>query len=123
MLLTRECSIPGDLGIHFKRPAVDAAGHGLGGFHTLMSEPVGNIEAAHAVVAEADDFVVRIELLQIRGYGAHGDEYSAIDPTEGVFVRFADVDEEELVATVEALFDFASRDFEIVHCRLPRRNV
>jgi hypothetical protein len=34
-------------------------------------------------------------------------------------VRFADIDQEELFGTVQALFDLTGRDFEIVHWMAP----
>ncbi len=109
------------MGSIFEGPTVDAAGHGLGGLHALMAEPIRDIEAAHTVMAEADDVVVGVEFLEIGGNGAHGNEHGAFNVAEGVFVGFADVDEEEFIAPVKALFHFASGDFEIVHAMLPER--
>jgi len=51
-----------------------------------MAEPVGDVETAHAVMTEADDIVIDVELLQIGGNRAHGDEHGAFDAAEGVFV-------------------------------------
>src|SRR4029077_8507304 len=104
-------SVARNLGIDLERPAIDAASHGLGGFDALVAEPVGNIEAAHAVMTEADDVVVGVELLKIRGNGAHGNEHSACDAAEGVFVGLTDINEEEFITAVEALFDFNCGDF------------
>lgn len=104
-------SVARDLGIDVEGPAIDAASQGLGGFHALMAEPVGNIETAHAVMTEADDVVVGVELLEIGGNGAHGNEHSAFDVAKGMFVGLADIDEEELVAAVEPLLDFNCGDF------------
>ena len=104
-----------NLGIDFEGPAIDAASHGLGGFDALMAEPVGDIKTAHAVMTETDDVVVGVEPLKIGRNGAHGDEHGTFDAAEGVFVGLAYIDEEEFVATVEALFDFECGDFEIVH--------
>jgi len=56
-----------DFGIDFKGPAVDAAGEGFGSGDALLAEPVDYIEAAHTVVAVADDRFFGVELLEIRG--------------------------------------------------------
>src|SRR6202051_3399800 len=47
--------IAGDFGIDFEGPAIDAACEGFGGGDALLAEPVDYVEAAHAVVAVADD--------------------------------------------------------------------
>jgi hypothetical protein len=62
-------------------------------------------------MTEADDVVVGVELLKIRGNGAHGDEHSSFDAAEGVFVGLTDINEEEFITAVEALFDFNCGDF------------
>jgi len=46
---------------------------------------------AHAVVAVADDRFVGVELLEIRGNRAHGDEDGTFDAALGVFPGFAHV--------------------------------
>ena len=93
-------------GINFEGPAVDTACQGFGGGDALLTEPVDDIEAAHAVVAITDDRLVGVEFLQIRRNRAHGDEDSAFDTALGIFPGFAHVNEEEFFAVVEALFQF-----------------
>jgi len=110
-------SIAGNPGIDFGGPAIDASGHGFGGWHALVAEPVGHVEAAHTVVAEANDIFAGIELLKICRDCAHGDEQGAVNTAKSVFVRFADVNEQEFFAAVETRFDLTGRDFKIVHGR------
>jgi hypothetical protein len=81
----------------------------------LGAEPVGYVQAAHSVVAIEDDVLVGIELLEIRGNGAHGNQFGAFDAALRVFPRFADVDEQHFVAAIEAQFYFLWCDFEIIH--------
>jgi len=93
-----------DAGIDFEGPSIDATGEGFGGGDALLAEPVDDVEAAHAVVAVADDRFVGVELLKIRRDCAHGDEDGAFDTALGVFPGLADVYEHEFLAVVEALF-------------------
>jgi len=82
---------------------------------SLCAEPIGYIQTAHSVVAIENDILVGIELLEIRGNGAHGNEFGAFDAALRVFPRLADIDQQEFFATVETGFDFLWSDFEIVH--------
>jgi hypothetical protein len=62
-------------------------------------------------MTEADNVVIGVKRLEIGRNGTHGNEHGAFDAAEGVFVGLSDIDEEEFVATVEALFDFNCGDF------------
>ena len=73
----------------------------------MLTEPVDDVQAAHAVVAVTDNWVVGVEFLETGRDGAHGDEDGTFDAALGVFPGFADVDEEEFFAVVEALLEFS----------------
>ena len=103
------------MGIDFLGPAFDAAGQGFCGGDTLVAEPYGYVEAAHAVVAIADYVVVDVEGLQICRDLAHGDQLGAFDATHVEFPWFSDIDEEDFFAAIEALFEFDGGQFEIGH--------
>jgi hypothetical protein len=61
--------VAGDGGVDGAGPRVNAAGEGLDLLETLIAEPHSDAEGTSAVVAENDDWGVRIEL----GVGARGD--------------------------------------------------
>ncbi len=60
----------------------------------------------HAFVGE------RFQALEFGGNGAHGDQLGAFDAGGLEFDGFADVDEDELLAGVQAELHFLRRDFE-----------
>ena len=72
----------------------------------MLAEPIHDVEAAHSVVAVTDDRLVRVELLQIRWNRTHWNKDGAFDAALSVFPRFADVNQEEFFAVVEALLQF-----------------
>jgi hypothetical protein len=119
-LLISMMLIARDLRIDFEGPAINAPGHGFGRLHPLLAEPIGDVQAAHAVMAETDNVVVRVDLLEIGGDGAHGNQDRAFDMAEGVFMGLANIDKKKLFTTVQALLHFACRDFEIVHATSPK---
>src|SRR5262249_17890085 len=65
--------------IDLLRPAVDPSRQRLRLFDSLPPQPNGNIQAAHAVMAIANDSVIRVECLQIRWYGRHRNQPGAFN--------------------------------------------
>ena len=81
-----------------------------------MAEPSSGIERALTAVAEDDNAVVIVvggfEGGEIIGNIAEGDEFGAFDGGGLIFPRLAHVDEEDIFASVELLFDFLRSDFD-----------
>ena len=73
---------------------IDAAGEGLDVFEALLAQPHGDIERAHAVVAENDSGLVGVEFLEARGDIAHGDMRRSGDSGDLELPGFADVKEQ-----------------------------
>jgi len=72
----------------------------------LVAEPNGDVEAAYAVMAIADYVFVDVERLEMCGNLAHGDQLGACDAAEIKFPGFADIDQQEFFAAIEALSEF-----------------
>ena len=80
---------------------------------SAFAKPGGDVEAANSVVAEDDDgFLAIFELSQTGRNGSHGNEHGAIDAGQGVFVGFADVDEEDGLALGKNIADGFHGDFK-----------
>jgi hypothetical protein len=56
-----------------------------------VTKPVGDIEAAHAVMTVADTVFVAVEFLEVLGNRAHRDELRAFDAALSVLLGFADI--------------------------------
>jgi hypothetical protein len=95
-------------------PEVDAAGQGGTVFDALAAEPVDDIEAADAVMAEDDEELVvsqGIEMLEAGGDGVHRDELGVSDAGDGVLIGLTDI-EEDGFAGGEFLLSCEGGDFE-----------
>jgi hypothetical protein len=113
--LHKNNSVAGDFGVDLGGPAIYAACHGFGVSNALGAKPVGYILATHAVVAIEDDIYIGIEFLKIRGNGAHGNEFGALDTALRMLPRLSNIDEQNFFAAINTRFYFLWCDFEIIH--------
>jgi hypothetical protein len=74
-----------------------------------LGECHGDLHAAHAVVADDDEFAISGEVVNPRGSLAHGENARAGDGGDGDFLPFPDVDQFERLSGGEALLDFGGR--------------
>ncbi len=82
---------------------------------TLPAQPVYDIQAAYAVMAEHDERGfgrLDLQVTESGWDGAHGDQIAAGDPGERVFMRFSNINEMKLLTGVDAPLDVLRGDFE-----------
>src|ERR1035437_2360677 len=100
--------------IHCPRPAVDPTAHGLNFFVSLLAEPVGDRQRAHAVMAHHHDVIVGIEfLLSAHRNVSHGNVLGAFDAGCFILPSLANVEQGECFAALLQRLDLAGRDFEV----------
>ena len=109
--------IAGDRAIDFQRPGVDAAGHVLGLFKSLLAEKLGYAEATASVVAVDNDaaLLVRLKLGDAGRDLAHWDVQRAVDFGRSDFAGFAAVKENERFLLIAKLFHGDNVDFDREH--------
>lgn len=115
------CSVAGDVGIDGAGPGVDATGYGLGVGEALVAEPDGDVEGAGAVVAEDEDGLVFVELLEgALGDVAHGHEGGAFDVGGVVLPGLTYVEEQRRVGGSKLGLQVVDGDLEIhAVCMVP----
>ncbi len=90
-------AVPRHSRINHHTPGVDSTCHAGAGFDALLAQPLNHVHTADSVVTIDDQrsFVrARVQVLQCRGYGAHGDQLAAPRiraRLRGEFVRLADI--------------------------------
>ena len=109
--------IAGDRAIDFQRPGVDAAGHVLGLFKSLLAEKLGYAEATASVVAMDNDaaLLVRLKLGDAGRNFSHRDVQRAVDFGRSDFAGFAAVEENERFLLIAKLFHGDNVDFDREH--------
>ena len=108
-----------DRRVHYNAPGIDASGHALARRHTLIAEPIHDVQAAYAVVAEDDQRVVvgfGLEILQAFGDAPHRDQRGAFNKSDRKFVRLTNVDEHQLLPRVDAALDVLRADLKWEDC-------
>src|SRR5206468_1329972 len=91
-------------GVDFVAPGQYSALH-VASVEAVLLEEVDGFRAARSAFAVSDNFDVLIDLTQPFRQFAEGNEFRRGDAPDLEFVGFADVDELELVATVNFGFD------------------
>lgn len=101
-----------DCGVYGAGPGVYASCQGLDVLEALVAQPHGDVEGAGAVVAEDNDWGVRIEF----GVGAgwhvpHGDQMGVGEVGGLVFPGLANVEQERRIGLLAALGEGFGGDF------------
>src|ERR1022692_2794305 len=117
----RASMIARDGGIDFEAPAVDAAGHAHRILQSLAAQPLRDLQAAHAMVAEQHQLsIAGAQRLQRLRHAAHGNQFRARDMGLLMLERFAHVHHANLFACIEAPLDFTWIDLYCRHVALRR---
>src|SRR5206468_4044634 len=99
--------IPIDLGIDLATPGIDASGHARALRQTLLPQPFHYRQAANSMVTEYDQRHRRfLQAVKLLGDIPHGDQRSALDAANLVFVWFPYVDEREFFTGIDTAFYF-----------------
>src|SRR5271156_2845075 len=112
-------SIPGDGGVDFGGPGVDAAAQGLGVFEALVAEPDGDVHGADSLVAKGDEVGFRVQLPEGAARDvAHRNVRAAFDVRSFVLPGLAYVEENVTFGTIgsKQLLQFL-RGYLIIHHR------
>ena len=93
---------------------VDATGEAPTVLHALLPQPLHDVQAADAVMAE--DYQrpgggLLPKRVQMFRNGLHRNQFGGFEMRDPVFERFANVDEGKRFAGVEAVFDFLCGNF------------
>jgi len=107
------------LRVNLQAPAIDAAGHALAICHTLLAQPIHDLQAPHSVVAihHYHRFIGEaFNMLELRGHGPHGDKLCTFEPCLLELERLPDIDQRRRFARCHTARDFARSDFKRQLC-------
>src|ERR1035438_7445063 len=99
--------------VHLVAPGQDAALHIAHMFEARRFQNAAGARAAHAALAMDHDVGFRIQFTQPLADFAQRNQLGRGDVADLVFVGFAHVDQDELIATVQLLFDCGHFDFAL----------
>src|SRR5271165_6602712 len=110
----RAPSVQRHLRIHRPRPSVDSTAHGLNLLISLLTEPIGHAQRAHAVMTHDDNMIVRSKfLVSARGNVSHWNVLRPFDAGGFVFPQLTNIDERECFSALLQRFDLSGRDVEV----------
>jgi len=112
----KRCLVFGDARVHFIRPGENAAFEIVNFAESGFPQKIDSLGGTLAAPAVRDNFLRRIEFVHAARQFAKRQQVS-FDIADLIFVRFAHIENVEIIAAIEACFQFARKHFRNLQIR------